>query len=368
MAATLIGFTGIGSRAQSPELFPLVSLWDSVLTARGGGGYKDNIFLSHTHQQASAFISGGGDVMLLRLAPSGPQLNFFAGGDATHYLSASPSLNEYTVFGQGQVEQSIGEALKGSIATEYFYQDQVLDVSFLDPASAATNQQTAPVRGHTFTIRPGARWDLPSQFWLALEAPMTRQYFAQPLDDYWNTGFKFTVGRRYGHDSHLSLSYEPSWRLYDTESALTATGAPIAGTHRQRTQHNAQFVWRHFWDEPKHWRTLTKLGGRLAEENGGGFADYAQYAASQQILYRARPWELSVEGRVRRYDYSTQTVSATDLAKRRRTEWTMTARLERELARHLKLITSYEHEETLSNDAAETYSVNTVSGSLQWEF
>jgi len=27
-----------------------------------------------------------------------------------------------------------------------------------------------------------------------------------------------------------------------------------------------------------------------------------------------------------------------------------------------------EHEQTLSNDALETYTVNTVSGSVQWEF
>ena len=368
MAATLIGFTGMVLRAQPPERFPLISLWDSVFTVRSGGGYKDNVFLSHAQPQASTFVSGGGDVMVLRVAPAGPQFNFFASADATHFLSTTPSHNEYTAFAQAQVEQNFSEALKASLAAEYFYQDQVLDVSFLDAAASSTNGQTAAVRGHNFTIRPGTRWVLPQQFWLALETPGTRQYFELPLDDYWNAGFKLTVGRNHGHDSQLSLSYEPTWRFYDTETALTATGAPIPGTHRQRLQHNAQLLWRQYWDEPKHWRTLTRLGGRLAEENGGGFADYTQYAVSQQILYRAKPWELSAEGRIRRYDYRTQTVSATDLAKLRRTEWTATLRLERELTKHLKLITSYEHEETLSNDTSETYSVNTVGGSLQWEF
>jgi hypothetical protein len=32
------------------------------------------------------------------------------------------------------------------------------------------------------------------------------------------------------------------------------------------------------------------------------------------------------------------------------------------------LIASYEYEQTLSNDPLETYSVNTVSATVQWEF
>jgi hypothetical protein len=339
-----------------------------MFTLRGGGGYKDNVFLAHTQPQASAFVSGGGDVMLLRLSPDGPQFNFFASADVSHFLSTTPSFNESTVFAQARLEQSFSPALSGSLAAEYFYQHQFLDVSFLDAAATGTNSQTAAVRGHTLTLRPGARLALPRQFWLALEAPATRQYYEPPLDDYWNAGFKLTLGRDYGHNSQLSLSYGPGWRCYETDPALTASGAPIPGTHRQLFQQDALLTWRHYWDESKHWRTTTKLGGRVNEENAGGFSDYLQYAASAQILYAAKPWEVSAESRVRRYDYRTQTVSATDLSTRRRTEWIVTARLERALTKHLKLATSYEHEQTLSNDPSETYTVNTLSGSLEWEF
>ena len=370
MAATLIGFTGLGLRAQMPEALPLPAVWDAVHTVRGGGGYKDNVFLSHANPQGSAFVSGGADVMVLRLAPIGPQINLFASADVDHFLSLSPSHDEYTVFAQAQVEQSLSAAMKASLAAEYFYQDQFLDLTFLDPAGGGTNasSHSAAVRGHTLTARPGLRLDLPGRFWLALEGVVTRQYFEQPLDDSWKAGGKFTAGHTYGHNSHVSISYEPAWRWFDTEAALTETGTPIPATRRERFQQEAILAWRHYWDEPKHWRTTTKLGGRTTSENGGGFADYTEFLGSAQILYRAKPWEVAAEGKVRNYDYRTQTVSATDPAKRRRTEWVIGFRLERDLSRHLRLVTSFEREETLSNDELETYTMNTVSGLLQWEF
>jgi hypothetical protein len=365
MAATLIGFTGICTRAQSPEERLLPALWDAVYTVRGGGGYKDNVFLAHDQPQAAGFLSGGADVMVLRIAPTGPQFNFFASGDVNHFFATTPSYNEYTAFAQAQVEQNFSDTLKGSLAGEYFYQDQFLDVSNLDPTAGDTNMA---VRGSTITARPALRLDLPRQFWLALESPVTRQFFNQPLDDYWRVGGKLTLGRAYGHKSYLSLGYEPGWRWYDSEAALTSSGEPIPGTHRERFEQEVVFAWRHFWDEPGRWRTTTKVGSRLTDENGGGYANYTAYFGSTQILYRAGPWEISAESKLRYYDYHTETVSDTDNSKLQRSELDISFRVERELGKHLRVIAAYDREETWSNDDLEAYTVNTVSGSLQWEF
>jgi hypothetical protein len=61
-------------------------------------------------------------------------------------------------------------------------------------------------------------------------------------------------------------------------------------------------------------------------------------------------------------------VSDTDPAKRKRTELSAGALIERELWRKLVFVLKYDYERTLSNDEWETYTVNTVSGSLRWEF
>jgi hypothetical protein len=238
----------------------------------------------------------------------------------------------------------------------------------VDLSISETNREPVEALGHTFTVRPGVRQDLPQRFWLSLEAPATRQYFDTPLDDYWEAGPKLTLGRSYGHGSHLALSYGALWRFYDEESARTATGQALTNETRQAFQQEVRAVWRHFWDEPKQWRTTLTLAGRLNKENGGDYFDYIRPLASAQIQYRARPWEITAETRVALFDFDEQTVSATDSSKRRRTDWSAEIRVERQLGRYFRFIAGFEHEQAFSNDELETYSVNTVSGSVQWEF
>ena len=370
MAATVIGFTSLSSWAQTPDVPPLPAVWDSVFTVRGGGGYKDNVFLSHAGQQDSGFASMGGDAILLRLSPYGSRFNLFASADAIRFFDTAPSHNEYTAFAQAQVERDLNEKITGWLAGEYFYQNQFADIAFLDATSVATNVavQAAPVRGHTLTFKPGISLDLSRRFSLALELPATRQYYNEPLDDYWNTGLDCTLGYSYGHQSQISLSYEPGWRFYDTEQALTSSGSAITSSHRRRFQQDLTLAWRHYWDENKHWRTTLKTGGRLVEDNTGGYADYTGFTVSAQIQYRFKSWEAAAEGRVRRYYYDRPVAGAADTSDRRRTEWLASARIERALTKHLRFIASYVHEQVSSNDPLETYTVNSVTGTLQWEF
>lgn len=361
MAATLIGFTGFAFGAEPDDPFPSLNFWDAMYSARAGVGYKDNVFLAHDEPERSAFVTAGGEVILLRVAALGPQFSFLAAGDVNRFLTVSHT--ESTAFSQAQLEQEFGSSWKVSLAVEYFFQDEVVDVSVSE-----TNREAVPAFGHTLTVRPGVRQDLPQRFWMALETPASRQLFDSPLDDYWEVGPRLTLGQSYGRDSHLALSYGALWRFYDTEPARTATGQAITNETRALFQQEIRLTWRHFWDEPKHWRTTLALAGRFNDDNGGGYFDYVRPLASAQIQYRAKRWEITAESRVAWYDFDEQTVSATDLSKRRRTDWSAEIRAERQLGKHFRLIAGFEHEQTFSNDELETYSVNTVSGSLQWEF
>lgn len=361
MAATLIGFTGFAHGAEPTGSFPSLAFWDAVYSARAGAGYRDNVFLAHDDPERSAFVSAGGEIILLRVAALGPQFSFLAAGDVNRFPAASHT--ESTAFSQAQLEQEFGASWKGSLAGEYFFQDQVVDVSVSE-----TNREAVAAFGHTLTLRPGVRQDLPQRFWMALETPASRQLFDSPLDDYWEVGTRLTLGQSYGRDSHLALSYGTLWRFYDQEPARTATGEAIPNETRELFQQEVRLTWRHFWDEPKHWRTTFTLAGRITDDNGGGYFDYVRPLGSAEIQYRAKPWEITAETRVAFYDFDEQTVSATNLSKRRRTDWSAEIRAERQLGKYLRLIAGFEHEQTFSNDELETYSVNTVSGSLQWEF
>lgn len=361
MAATLIGFAGSALSAEPLSTLPSLSFWDAMFSARAGAGYKDNVFLAHDEVQPSALLSAGGEIIVLRVAALGPQFSFLATGDVNRFPAASHT--ESTAFSQAQLEQEFGGSWKASLAAEYFFQDQVVDLSISE-----TNREAVPALGHTLTLRPGVRQELPQQFWLSLETPASRQFFESPLDDYWEVGPRLTLGHGYGRGSHLALSYAALWRLYDTEPARTDSGQAITNETRRLFQQEVRLAWRHFWDEPRQWRSTLALAGRVNDENSGGYFDYVRPLASVQIQYRAKPWEITAETRLARYGFEEQTISATDSSKRRRTDWSAEVRVERLLGKHFRFIASYEHEQTFSNDELETYTVNTVSGSLQWEF
>ena len=366
MAATLVGFAGLTAQGQTSEtsdLLPLLPQWDHVITLRSATGYKDNILLSHAAPQGGAFVTGGAEVLVLRLPTDGTEFNFFGDVDATRYFSSATEHTEVTAFGLAELKHQFNERWRGLLAAEYFYQDQVIDVSV-----STTNRESAPVIGHTATLRPGVRLTLSPNWWTSLEVSGTRRLFEQPLDNDWHAQPKATLGFDYGRGSEITLSYEPSWWTFDTDRARTAAGNAITNLGRFRFEQEARLRWKHYWDESRRWRTTLTVSGRLNEENGGGYYDYSRWLVSARVRYRKKPWDIYAEARVAGYDYATQTVSATDPAKRRRTEWSLELHAERQLTQHLTLTAGIEHEEALSNDELETYTVTTVNGGLNWEF
>lgn len=370
MAATLLGLSGMTARAVTDEEVSALLAetlfapeWDAVFTATTGGGYKDNVFLSHANPQGAPFASASAELLVLRFSPFGPRFNFFATADAHHFFGNGLSHQEYTSFNQLMGEFDFGERVHGSLTALYYYQDQLLNVSV-----SQTNREAVPVLGHTFSIRPGLQVDVAGGNWLAWEAHATRQFFMQPLDDYWEAGVKLTAGHDYGKKSKITLSYEPFWRPYDNDPARTATGAAITNSLRRSFQQEVRLDWRHNWNQAGTWRTALAIGGRVNSENGDGYFDYVRWAASAKVQYVARGWEISAEGRFARYDYDIQTVSPSNPALRRRTDWTISCEVARRLTEKLAWVTSYEFEDTLSNDSLETYTVNTVNTALRWEF
>jgi hypothetical protein len=238
----------------------------------------------------------------------------------------------------------------------------------LDLSTTETNRTAVPVLGHNFGARPGLRVDLPHALWLSVELPVTRQYLDAPLDDLWEISTRFTLGWSYGHQSEINLIYEATNRSYDNDPALQADGTPLPDTQRAFRLDDVRLVWRHYWDKNRRWRTTTKLGYRVNDDNGGGYFDYQRYTIGEQIRYRWAGWEIAAEVKYARYLYSVQTIGDPNSPKRDRSEVLFDLRCERQLFKKLRLFAQFEHEEIFSNLALEEYTVNTVSGGVSWEF
>ncbi len=363
MAATLLGCSGLNALAQTNDVLPLLPKWDHLIVLHAAGGYKDNPTLAHTDPEGSSFVKLGADAMVFNLNPDGPQFQAFVSGEHRQYFSAPSVDNEDLVFGTAELKLPIHDHGQASLAAEYIFQNQVLDVSISE-----TNRQAVLVRGHTLTARPGLRLNLLGPTWLALSTPLTRQLLVAPLDDYWEGGPRAELGLDYGHQSYLTLSYQAAWRAYDNDPALDSEGTTMTGTHRRFLAHEGRVTWRHYWDAARHWRTTTKLGLKVNRDNGGRYFDYDRLSGSEELRYRTQVWELSARVRVAYYRYPVQTVSLTDLRHRERTEIGLSAGCERRLAKSLRLVAGYEYERTVSNLELESYTVNSFNAGMDWEF
>jgi hypothetical protein len=89
---------------------------------------------------------------------------------------------------------------------------------------------------------------------------------------------------------------------------------------------------------------------------------------SQQARFEPGAWAFLIGTRLSFYDYRLQTASPFDLGRRERLEWSLDTRVERRLARFVKVHLGWEREETFSNLTLDEYSVNVVTAGLDWEF
>ncbi|MEK7676130.1 MAG: hypothetical protein AAB676_09900 [Verrucomicrobiota bacterium] len=345
------------------ELPPTTAFWDKVFNVRVGMGYRDNVLLSHFNPEGSAFVSSRLEALFWRLPVDATEFLFFVSGDDLRYLSGGQVDKEQSLISQAKLTRYLAHGWQGGLSLDYSYQNQVIDVSATEADVAAVQLQ-----GHGLTIRPSLKKSFEKSFYLELEGPATRQYLRQPLDDYWEAGPRLTLGRPYGQRSELALSYGWTRRWYDDRWQSATDGTRIPGTLLEFQSHETELAWRHHWDEKRRWRTVTKLGFELNEDNGSGYFDYTRRWLSQQILYQASSWELSGEVKVGRYDFEVQTVGAADSARRSKTDVTFALRGEKSLLSSLKLFAQFEHERSLSNEASYEYTLNTVSGGVDWEF
>ena len=127
------------------------------------------------------------------------------------------------------------------------------------------------------------------------------------------------------------------------------------------------FVVRHFWDEARRWRSITKLNVERNTDNGSGYFNYDRFSLSQQIRYHTRTWELKGQVRVAHYQYGVQLADDGILTRDRQTVRAL-LRVERALFSGIRVHGEYEFEKSFSNRALDGYVVNTVSAGLGWEF
>ena len=360
-----------------------VSLWDESFSLRTGMGYKDNVLLSSGETgtngvsgvKSSPYFTSGLDATIFRLPLGDWEYYFFLTGDDIRYWRNIGVGSEDLWLAAAKIQRDFGGIWKAGWLCSYTYEAQVFDIADLESADVF---EPAKIIGHTITVRPSLRAELGKNWWLELELDAIRQFFSAPAYSYWSLGPKITLGRAYGNQSELSLSYDAASQFYDNEpqAALDAdgNGEDIAGTHLNVLKHRVELAWHHHWDQGRHWQTTTKLNFDYAQDNGTGFYDYFKYGISGEIGYKKAAWEVKARASAVRYEYPNQDAGTDpftledNFAKWRQTTLVFNVHGERYLTKYLKLFAEYNFEQSISTRPTEQYRVNTISAGLGWEF
>ena len=360
-AVLLASATGL--RAQEWEDWSLLPAWIRDTSIGTGVGYTDNVGLAPQDPEASAFLSAEIESFWFRLPQNHEEVSVFFTADLRYYLTADILDTEELIFGQARFETGNDDGWKGWTEASYLFQHEVLDVTVTNP-----DLGILPVIGNTFILGLGLEREFGSNWWMSLGIPLQRQYFQEPLDDYWAYGPEWTAGFRYGRQSDLALRYELESRPYDTFEQSTADGVPIPGTHRSFLLQQLNLEHRHYWDPKGRWRTRARLAAGYNDDGGSGYFDFRRLLASGEVRFRSEGWECLVEARIANFRYPVQTVSPTDPEKRNRTDLELRAACRIPLSRLIGLSAEYLHERTVSNVPDDEYSVNTLKGGVVWSF
>jgi hypothetical protein len=349
--------------AQTNEFIPDVpSIWENSMNLRGGFGFKDNLLLSRTNREESPLILSGIDFSLYRLPLDGKQFTLFITGEDTRFLEGHEVKSEQYAAALAEFRMDLGPKWNAGTLAQYVYQDQIFDVSTIEAT-------TGPVRvqGHRVGLWPSVRWNFSKDFWLQAEPRVSRQFYKEPLDDYWEPGGKLTLSHDYGFRSTISFGYAIAQLIFDTREQLALDGTALPGQPLEYTQYEPEILIRHNWDARRRWRTTTRLSFQLNEDNGPGFFDYYRYQAAQQVRYVNDRWDVKASGKASYYDFVRQPATLSDPSSREKTLLTFLLRVDRKLMKHLKIFAEFEHEHSLSNRPSEEYRVNRIVGGIDVE-
>ncbi len=340
-----------------------LAFWDKSVTLRGAFGYKDNILLSSVQPEGSAFWQSGIDLTLLRASlESGPNFTFFLSAEDRRYFSSREIEKEQLLLTQAKLEKALSADWTASAALQYMYVDQVYDAS-------ATEQilETLPVKGHNIQFSPALARTLPWNSTLEFKINIERQYFNDPLDDYWETGPQLTFTKDYGHKSEASLSYSFDRRAYDERLDRDLNFDPVPDSSLEYLQHEFEFSLNHSWDANRRWRSRLRTLMEINDDGSTGFYDYYRYRISKRFGYYGENWQATIEGKVLHYDYSVQPVFEGE-GIRSTWEYVVSGHVEKTVWKKLTLFADIEHEIAVSNYPLEEYTVTTIMGGVDWEF
>ena len=346
------------------ELMEELSVWDYSTDLRLGGGYKENVTLSAFAEESSPFTSIGFDFMAIRipLAEDGVEVTMFGALDDRRYLDTESVDSEQTGLLNVSLEKSLSPHWQLKTDIRVIYINEIFDASLTEDDIG-----TVQVVGKQISLEPALRRSLPANFWAEAKAEVTRQYFAEPLDDHLEIGGRISLGVDYGFQSELLLYVETLRRDYDTRSQRDEIGFYMPDTDLSYDRPERGVEWAHYWNSSRRLRMRTRFSILENEDSGSGYFDYRRERISHNWRYRGESWSVSATVRKATYEYDLQR-SADLFNLRQRADLSWDVSVGYEYNDHLTFQLGFEQESINSNVPQDEYRYRIYTAGIDWEF
>jgi len=320
--------------------------------------------MSAFSEESSEFSMVGFDFIGVRLPmdDNGFEIAIFGAFDDRRYFDV-PSVDfEQTGLLNTSLEKSLGDSWKMKTDVRYIYIDEMFDASLTEDELG-----TVQVVGHQVNLEPAFQLSLIGDTWLEFKPEISRQYFAEPLDDYLEIGGRVSAGVDYGFRSKFFIYKAKVRRAYETRSQRDEIGFYIPDSDLIYDRPESGVEWTHYWNSDRSVRMRTRFSIMDNEDNGAGYFGYRRERLSHNWRFQFSKFSYSATLREALYDYDFQR-SSDFTSLRNRIDRSVDVSVQYEYNEHLSIKLEFEQETIQSNVPQDEYRYRIYSVGLDWEF
>jgi hypothetical protein len=378
--ALLAAFAGVGARlcaqgAAAPAantgltpsasaLLAMPSRWSAVASLEAAYGFKDNLLLSSTAEERSAFARGVAEAFWLYVPPGPLNYSVYTHAQGTQFFSGRSVNDESSVWVRSEVGWTIAGAWKFSLPVTGLFDHRVSDVSDTEVERLVAEQKVAGI-----IAGPTLRWTIRPELWIEAQAGGERKSYEDGVNDGRVGTTEARMGWVVSERAEVQILGTRNWRSFDSRAQYSASGRELFGTALKIAEAEGRLRLDFKWDRKGNWRTNSEIGLRNYRDNGSGYFSLREKKAEQEIEWKNDHWLVRLRGAARRLNFSVQTVGISiNPPPRIKDEYEVGLNVERKLSDRWTFLGSYAWERARSNDKVASYVVNEGLLGVRWSW
>jgi hypothetical protein len=336
--------------------------WQTSVDVSASGGYKDNLLLSHSNEERSAFMRGSIDGLAWRVPHGRVDYSAFLKAEGTRYFSGKLLRHDSQVFTQLEGRYRVEDRFSAVLDVQGYYLDQVFDVSDTEITRLVTELKAIGLK-----VGPTLHWEFMPKVWVEAAAVGTRETFPDGAFNATMLEPKLLLGWRPIAPVALSIIGTEHRTNYDRRPRYTDTGrvdtSAVLTTREPELEGRIDIT----WGAKQAWKTITRVGRARYMDNGSGYLNYRQKHVAQELEWSSDRWFFHAEADAGRRNYELQTVDrGISPPPQIKDQYTAQLRAERKLSDRWTLFAEYNWERSRSNDTIASYVVNEGLLGARW--